>query len=64
MPESMRKPKPSEAPREAPASMVLATWILIGASLWFGIDATLPTAIASDAATELLPTHALPVGER
>jgi multicomponent Na+:H+ antiporter subunit D len=40
--------------REAPLSMLIPTWILIGASLYFGIDATLTASSAETAAMMLL----------
>jgi multicomponent Na+:H+ antiporter subunit D len=39
---------------EAPFSLVLSTWILIGASLYFGIDATLTSSIAERGAATLV----------
>jgi multicomponent Na+:H+ antiporter subunit D len=43
-----------EPVREAPLSMLLPMWILIGASVWFGIDATWTANAASAAAHMLL----------
>ena len=40
--------------REAPLSMVAAAWGLAGANLWFGIDTSLPVAVANRAAVALL----------
>ncbi len=40
--------------KEAPWSLVLPTWILIGASLYFGIDASLSFHLANGAARALL----------
>lgn len=45
--------EPDRVVAEAPLSMLVPTWILIGASLYFGIDATL-TADAAEAAATLL----------
>lgn len=58
-----QEPEPLRpAVAEAPASMVAATWVLIAASVWFGIDANLPTAIAGAAAAELLSPPAVAEG--
>lgn len=46
---------------EAPPSLLIPTWILIGASLWFGIDSTVPVEFARLAAEQLLGMPA-PVG--
>ena len=40
--------------REAPISMLVPTWLLIGASIWFGVDSSLPVTIARQAAALLL----------
>jgi multicomponent Na+:H+ antiporter subunit D len=40
--------------RKAPASMVAAIWFLVLVSVYFGIDATLPAALADAAAAALL----------
>jgi multicomponent Na+:H+ antiporter subunit D len=40
--------------KEAPWSLVLPAWILIGASLYFGVDASLSSRMASQAARALL----------
>lgn len=42
------------AVREAPLSMLVPTWILIAASVYFGIDTSLPVGAARDAAAFLL----------
>jgi len=42
--------------REAPASLLVPTWFLIGASIYFGIDATLTVGAAQEAARAMLPT--------
>jgi multicomponent Na+:H+ antiporter subunit D len=39
--------------REAPASILIPTWILIGASIWFGIDASLTSRISAAAVRAL-----------
>ena len=39
---------------EAPAAMLIPTWILIGANIYFGIDASLTTRVAGEAARVLL----------
>ncbi len=41
-------------PREAPAGLLAAAWILLGATLVFGIYTDLPVAVARDAAASLL----------
>ena len=40
--------------REAPRSMLLPTWALIIANLYFGIDTSLTVGVASQAARQLL----------
>ena len=40
--------------KEAPLSLVLPTWVLIGASVYFGIDASLSSHLANGAARALL----------
>ena len=47
-------PDSSGEVKEAPWSMVIPVWILIGASLYFGIDSSLPSHMASQAARFLL----------
>jgi len=42
------------ARREAPLSMLIPTWILVGMSVWFGISATMTAGAASRAATSLI----------
>ena len=37
-----REPPADVAPTRAPVSMVAAIWVLVAASVYFGIDATLP----------------------
>ncbi|MDA1089183.1 MAG: monovalent cation/H+ antiporter subunit D family protein [Proteobacteria bacterium] len=50
------KPPPKGAAEitEAPASMLVPTWVMIGLSYYFGINATLPLDIATGAAETLL----------
>jgi multicomponent Na+:H+ antiporter subunit D len=47
---------PEDAPRvrEAPVSMLLPTWILIGASLFFGLNTKVSVGVAQEAAETLL----------
>lgn len=40
--------------REAPLGLLIPTWILVLANLWFGIDSGLTTSVASAAAASLL----------
>jgi multicomponent Na+:H+ antiporter subunit D len=40
--------------QEAPLSLLVPTWILVGANLWFGIDAKLTSGVAIRAAEILL----------
>ena len=47
-------PAAAGAVREAPLSMLIPTWILIGASIYFGIDTTLTVGVARRAAVMLL----------
>lgn len=48
-------PEKDRAPvKEAPAAMLVPTWLLIGASVWFGIDSSAPVEIAREAAALLL----------
>ena len=47
-------PQRTEAVREAPAGMLISTWLLIGASLYFGLQAAFPTSVARRAAEMLL----------
>lgn len=49
-----RAPAPDTQAREAPLSLLLPTWALIGASLYFGIDTDLTVSAASQAAAQLL----------
>jgi multicomponent Na+:H+ antiporter subunit D len=49
--------KPAEADadvKEAPLSLVISTWILVGASIFFGVNATLTVKLAQQAAHVLL----------
>lgn len=50
------RPVPAGAPevQEAPLSMLIPTWLLIGASIYFGIDTSLTVGVASRAADMLL----------
>lgn len=50
------KPAPESAAevREGPCSLVIGAWILIGASLYFGIDASLTSELAGKAAKALM----------
>ena len=50
------RPAPENAPEvaEAPWSMLIPTWILIGASIYFGIETSLSVGVASEAARFLL----------
>ncbi len=50
------QPAPKGAPRhqEAPLSMLIPTWILIGANVYFGIDTELTVGVAQRAAAWLL----------
>ena len=48
-------PADPEAPaREAPKWMLIPTWVLVAASIWFGVDATRTVGIAKGAAEFLL----------
>ena len=49
-------PKGLETVREAPLSLLVPTWILTAANLYFGIDASLTTGVAFRAAELLLGT--------
>ena len=44
----------NEAPTEAPMSLLVPTYILLGAAFWFGIDATYTGDVAMSAAQTLL----------
>lgn len=50
------KPAPEGAPEieEAPAAMLIPTWILIGASVYFGLDTELTVGVAQQAAAGLI----------
>jgi multicomponent Na+:H+ antiporter subunit D len=49
------KPAPEGVTRrEAPLSMLIPAWILVGLSIWFGVSATLTTTAASRAADVLI----------
>ena len=43
-----------DAPGEAPLSLLAPAWVLIGASIWFGIDADFTAGVAHRAAATLL----------
>jgi multicomponent Na+:H+ antiporter subunit D len=47
-------PDSSSEVKEAPWSLVLPAWILIGASLYFGVDSSIPSHMANQAARFLL----------
>ena len=47
-------PEGAEAVEEAPATMLVPTWILIGASVYFGIDTNLTVGVAQRAAAVLI----------
>ena len=49
-----KPPPPGRVIEEAPLSYLIPTWLLIGASLYFGIDATRTLDVASAAAAVLL----------
>ena len=50
------KPAPEGAAEveEAPLSMLIPTWVLIGASIYFGIDTSLTVGVARQAAAQLI----------
>jgi multicomponent Na+:H+ antiporter subunit D len=49
-----RPADPDKDIREAPLSLLIPTWILVGASFWFGIDASLTADVATRAAETLI----------
>lgn len=49
-----RDPPEGEGIREAPLSMLIPTWALVLANLWFGMDAKLTSGVAIQAAQTLL----------
>jgi len=49
-----RPADPDKEIREAPLSLLIPTWILVGASFWFGIDASLTADVATRAAETLI----------
>ena len=49
-----REPPAQVEPVRPPASMVAAIWVLVAVTVYFGIDATLPAALADAAASALL----------
>ncbi len=58
----LRKPRADAPPaprmEEAPAGLLVALWLLAGASLWLGIDTGLSLGVAERAALELLEASA------
>jgi len=50
----LKTPVNKEPVREAPLALLLPTWALVLASIWFGIDADLTVATARSAAESLL----------
>jgi multicomponent Na+:H+ antiporter subunit D len=51
----LQPPVPGKEPvREAPLSLLIPTWALVLGNLYFGIDASLTTGVASRAAEILL----------
>ncbi len=50
----LHDPDPDTKAREAPLTLLLPTWALIGASLYFGVDIDLTIGVASQAAAQLL----------
>ena len=50
----LHEPDPDTKAREAPLTLLLPTWALIGASLYFGVDIDLTIGVASQAAAQLL----------
>jgi multicomponent Na+:H+ antiporter subunit D len=49
-----REPPDTAVPAKAPASMTAAVWVLVLASVYFGLDASLPAGLADAAAAALL----------
>ena len=47
---------PTGKVKEAPAAMLIPLWVLIGANLYFGIDASLSTGMAQRGAADLIST--------
>lgn len=50
----LKEPPAGRVVREAPLSMLVPTWILVLANVWFGLDANLTVAVARTAAAGLL----------
>lgn len=50
----LREPPPGQTVTEAPLSMLIPTWILVGANIYFGIDADFTVAVARTAAEGLV----------
>jgi multicomponent Na+:H+ antiporter subunit D len=49
-----REPPEGATPHEAPALFLVPTWVLIGASVYFGLDADFSSGLAAAAARQLL----------
>lgn len=49
-----REPDPDTTVQEAPLSLLLPTWVLVGASIYFGIDTDFTVSAATQAAAQLL----------
>ena len=49
-----KEAQPGTAIREAPLSLLLPTWALVAANVYFGLDTTLTADIASLAAADLM----------
>jgi multicomponent Na+:H+ antiporter subunit D len=47
-------PDGAPAVREAPWSMLLPIWLLVGANIYFGIHTELTVGVATQAVTELM----------
>jgi multicomponent Na+:H+ antiporter subunit D len=50
----LREPPAGRTVREAPLSLLVPTWILVLANVWFGVDAELTVSVARTAAMGLL----------
>lgn len=57
MPSTISSPIPLSRVEEAPLSLLLPTWVLVAANLYFGIDTSLSVGIAAAAARSLLGTE-------
>lgn len=51
-----REPPEGSRRQEAPLSMLMPAWLLVAATVWFGIDTTLTAGPATEAASQLLRT--------